>query len=235
MTFSPRARLTKVLIAINVVAFIWEYFTGALNSNVALVADGAFYGPYVAQGQWWRLVTGAFLHGSLLHILFNMIALYQLGTFVETIFGTPKMALIYAISLAGGAVGVYYFSFNDVTIGASGAIFGLFGAILAVGLRLGARGRGLLRDTAPIVVINLVLGFVVPNISVAAHLGGLFLGFIAGFALWSAPAAVEARGVEEAPLQTLEAAMVGNEAVVIDGEGRPHIEHTDKPPSHEPR
>ncbi len=138
-----------------------------------------------------------------------------------------------------------------MTIGASGAIFGLFGAILAVGLRLGKRGRGLLRDTAPIVVINLALGFIVPNISVAAHLGGLFLGFIAGFALWSAPAAVQAREVEEAPLETLEAALVGNEAVVIEADGRAHIAHVEhdghardahedypqtyEPPPHEPQ
>lgn len=180
---SARRPVTPALVVINVLAYLWEVTTGALTSNAALLAHGALYTPLVVQGgQWWRIVTSAFLHGGLSHIALNMFALYQIGTFVETMVGSWRMAAIYAVSLLGGGLAVVYFgSPNDVTVGASGAIFGLFGALLAIGVRLGSRGRWLITQTLPVLVINLVFTFAVPFISKSAHIGGLVSGFVAGF------------------------------------------------------
>ncbi len=176
---------TNLLIAVNILAYIWEVASGTrFDSNYSLVAHGALYGPLVMRGEWWRIVTGGFMHGGIAHIALNMFALYQLGNFVEAALGAPRMLAIYTISLFGGGLAVVYFSPGDVTVGASGAIFGLFGALLAIGVRLGARGRSLIASTLPILLINLAFTFAVPFISKAGHLGGLASGFLAGLALF---------------------------------------------------
>jgi rhomboid protease GluP len=179
--------LTRILVALNVIAFIWEKLTGALDTNDALVAHGALLGTLVQQGQWWRIYTSSFLHGSEIHILFNMIALWQVGTFIELIYGTPRMAFIYFFSALGYGIAVTEFTPNDITVGASGAIFGLFSALAVAGLRMGAPGRAILKQTIGIIVINLVIGFTLPNISNAGHIGGLLFGAISGLALYRKP------------------------------------------------
>jgi rhomboid protease GluP len=195
---------TNVLVAINVLLYIWEQTTGAFTSNQALVDHGAIYGPLVTQGQWWRVVTGAFLHGGLLHVSLNMFALFQVGTFLEMLVGPRRMLITYVISLVGSGVAVVLFNYNQVTVGASGAIFGIFGALVAIGLRLGPRGRGLVQQTLPIILINLAIGFSVPNISSVGHLGGLISGFVAGLALimlhQTPSQAAEAADAPEVPL-----------------------------------
>jgi membrane associated rhomboid family serine protease len=141
-----------------------------------------------------------------------MIALYQLGLFVETLLGSWRMLAIYAISLLGGGLAVVYFDPQNPTVGASGAIFGLFGALLAIGLRLGTRGRSLIAQTVPILILNLVFTFAVPFISKAGHIGGLISGFLAGLALFAMrpqpaqplPASVtDSATGEEAPAELL--------------------------------
>lgn len=127
------------------------------------------------------------MHDGLLHIGFNMFALWQIGTMVEHIFGSPKMAMLYFLSMLGSGWTIYHFNYNDVTIGASGAIFGLFGALVAAGLRLGPMGRRLVRSMLGIVIINVLIGFAIPNISQAGHLGGLLAGFLAGIPLFTPP------------------------------------------------
>jgi membrane associated rhomboid family serine protease len=104
---------------------------------------------------------------------------------VETLLGSWRMLAIYAISLLGGGLAVVYFDPQNPTVGASGAIFGLFGALLAIGLRLGERGRSLIAQTVPILILNLVFTFAVPFISKAGHLGGLISGFLAGLVLFA--------------------------------------------------
>ncbi|MDQ2909268.1 MAG: rhomboid family intramembrane serine protease [Candidatus Eremiobacteraeota bacterium] len=176
-----RAGATKALIALNVIVFVWEVLSGTnFGSAPSLLAHGALYGPLVRQGEWWRILSGAFEHAGLLHIAFNMFALYQLGMFVEGVLGARRMLAIYAISLFASGYAVVVFSPAAVTVGASGAIFGLFGALLAIGVRLGKRGRGLIAQTIPILLINLVFTFAVPFISKSGHLGGLLAGFCAG-------------------------------------------------------
>jgi membrane associated rhomboid family serine protease len=175
--------ITNVLIGINVIAFIWQLSTGGPDYD-----HGYLYGPAVVHGQWWRVFTAAFLHGSYVHIGLNMLALFQVGNIVETIFGKPRYVLLYTIAIVGSGLAVLYFNFGVPTLGASGAIFGLFGALVAVGLRLGSRGRSLIGQVLPIVVINLVFTFSVPGISAAAHVGGLITGFLTGLVLFMTPA-----------------------------------------------
>ncbi len=163
----------------------------------------------VLQGQWWRIVTGAFLHGGWLHVGLNMFALYQVGTFVEYVIGPARMLSIYLIAMLGSGLAVTLFQPGVPTVGASGAIFGLFGALVAIGLRMGARGRALIGQTLPIIIINLIFGFSVPNISNAGHIGGLISGFFAGFVLFmmeraaSGPVVVDASTGETAEAEYL--------------------------------
>ena len=187
--------LTTLLIAINVIAFVWETVSaGGLKmltgdvTNEFLFDHGALVGLAATQyGQWWRIVTAAFLHGSLIHIAMNMFALSQVGTVCEWLFGRTRYALVYAIALVGAGVAIAYFAPRDVTVGASGAIFGLFGALVAAGLRLGARGRQLVGQVVPVIGLNLIITFTIPNISVAGHVGGLITGFLAGYVLFTMP------------------------------------------------
>ncbi len=188
--------VTNVLIALNVIAYIWEVWPGSgggtlydriLNGpdSAGLFAHGALYGPAVTQlHQYWRIVSGAFLHGGLVHIGLNMFALYQVGTLVERLLGGTRMLVIYLLSMIGAGIAVVVFSPESLTVGASGAIFGLFGALVGIGWRLGKPGRGLVGQVLPIVVLNLVFTFSVPNISAAAHVGGLLTGFLVGIAAY---------------------------------------------------
>ncbi len=189
--------LTKLLVAINVIVYLFERLVWGLDP-AQLYAHGGLYGPVLQNGQWWRIVTSAFLHGSDMHLLFNMIALYQVGTFVELIYGTPRMAIIYALAGLAGGVAVTEFTPDVVTVGASGAIFGLFGALAIAGLRLGQRGKSIMQQTTGIIVINLAISFWPgSNISIADHVGGLIVGTLCGLILFRIPrprVAVEAQG-----------------------------------------
>jgi len=195
--------VTNVLILLNVLAYFYEvlvgtdpahrtlfgyastFVSGPQVSNEGLEALGALYGPLVMQGQWWRIVTSAFLHAFLMHIALNMFALFQLGTYLEFAIGAWRMLAIYTIAIFGAGFAVVYFSPLEPTIGASGAIYGLFGALIAIGLRLGARGRTLIAQMVPVLAINLAFTFAVPEISKAGHIGGLISGFIAGLILFA--------------------------------------------------
>ncbi|MCC9205697.1 rhomboid family intramembrane serine protease [Arthrobacter sp. zg-Y769] len=134
-----------------------------------------FYAPVLTDYQPWRLLTSAFLHsqGSPIHIAFNLYALWFLGRSLEPLFGRGRFALLYLISALGGSVGVMYLADPAVAVvGASGAVFGLFGALFVV-IR---QRRGELRSLLILLAVNLVLGFVVPGIAWQAHVGGLLTG-----------------------------------------------------------
>jgi membrane associated rhomboid family serine protease len=185
-------RVTFALIAANVAAFLYELSLvgpGLLTGGGSLdaVADaGALVPAFVTgRGEYWRLLTGAFLHGSAIHLAVNMYSLFALGQFVEGGAGAARMAVIYGVALLVSGLSVVYFAGPyDVTVGASGAIFGLFGALFAMGFRLGRPGMKLVQQNIGILLINLVFTFAVPGISAAAHVGGLISGFVVGYLIY---------------------------------------------------
>lgn len=178
------APATFVLIALNAAAFLVEIATGSGGltiGNSSVVRNFGLFGPLVAEGEWYRLVTNGFLHASLIHIGFNMFALFFLGRILEPSIGTPRFVAVYAASLLGGAFGALLLDPNALTIGASGAIFGIFGATFVI-----ARWRGfdaVASSIGIVLLINLALTFGASNISIGGHLGGLAAGLICGAAV----------------------------------------------------
>ena len=177
------APATYVLIALNVAAFLIEiasggggFTTGPANS---VVADFGLQRLAVADGEVYRLLTGGFLHASLIHIGFNMYLLYLFGRVLEQGIGTPRFLAVYFASLFAGSLGAILLSgLLEITVGASGAVFGVFGATYLI-----AKERGhhqLASEVGILLLINLALTFVINNISVGGHLGGLAGGAICG-------------------------------------------------------
>jgi membrane associated rhomboid family serine protease len=177
---------TYVLIALNVIAFLIEIANGAgglfgENQISQFIADFAVFGPGVAEGEWYRLVTAGFLHAGIIHIGFNMFLLLILGRLLEPALGTPRFLALYFASLLAGSFGALILDPNDFTIGASGAVFGLAGAVFVI-----ARGRGmeaLAGEIGFLILFNLALGFFVSRISVGGHIGGLIGGVLCALAI----------------------------------------------------
>lgn len=199
MTLKNPAYVTRFLIVVNVVVFLWEIATigpGMLGGNIAnpdaLYNAGALVPLAVTQDhEYWRIVTSAFMHASLLHIGFNMFALWIFGRFIEAVLGSSRMLFVYAVSLIASGASVVYFSPPDVaTLGASGAIFGLIGALFAIGFKFGKRGMDLVVANLPMLILNLIFTFTFPGISWQAHVGGLLAGFIVTFAIYFPPSRV---------------------------------------------
>jgi len=187
------APATYVLIAINVVMYVIEVAAGTggfwtIPTGNSVTLDLGLFGPFVAEGEWYRMVTSGFLHAGLVHIGFNMFLLFMLGRLLEPSLGTPRFVVLYFASLLCGSFGALLLDPNALTVGASGAVFGLFGA----GFLL-ARERGmntLAGELGLLIVINLVFSFTARNISVGGHLGGLI-----GGALCAAVLIAGARGM----------------------------------------
>ncbi|HET9199090.1 MAG TPA: rhomboid family intramembrane serine protease [Solirubrobacterales bacterium] len=176
---------TYALIAINVVVFLIELFGGAgglsVSNGSTVFRDFALFGPSVAEGEWYRLITSGFLHVSIIHIGFNMFLLLILGRLLEPALGTPRFLALYFASLLAGSFGALVVEPNAFTVGASGAVFGLAGAVFVI-----ARGRGmdqLAGEIGFLIVFNLVWSFVGSNISVGGHIGGLIGGTICALAI----------------------------------------------------
>jgi membrane associated rhomboid family serine protease len=171
------------LIAINVIVFVAEFVTGGpvLNGSSGVVVNkGVLWGPAIVhQHQYWRLITSGFLHDGLLHILFNMLFLWIIGPQLERAIGSFNFAVVYFVSLLAGSFGALLFQPGVPTLGASGALFGLLGALIVV-----ARDRGISiwrSGLGPILVINLVFSVAVRNISIGGHLGGFVGGLVSGW------------------------------------------------------
>jgi membrane associated rhomboid family serine protease len=182
--------VTYVLIAVNVGVWALGVLLGLMGGSRAgivsgglLTGLGGLYGPAVAAGQWWRLITAGFLHSGLLHVGFNMAALFVFGPPLESRVGRARFVALYLASLLAGSLGALVASPAVLTVGASGAIFGVLGAII-VGQRasgISVRSSGLV----PLLVINLVFTLVVPGISIGGHLGGLAGGVVCGAILFN--------------------------------------------------
>lgn len=179
-------RVTYTLIAINVIAFFTEqgqFTIGGSTIHGTVINEGVLYRAGIAEGQYWRLVSSAFLHENLLHIGFNMYLLYLLGRMLEPAIGSLRFAVIYFTSMLTGAFGVV-FSTAAPSLGASGAIFGLMGAAV---VELRARGIGAMESgIGGLIVLNLILSFTLANISIGDHIGGLIGGALAGLAIRTA-------------------------------------------------
>lgn len=180
-----RAPATFILIGINVAVYLFEIAGGGggINSiSESTYVNFSLHGVAVAEGEWYRLATGGFLHASITHILFNMVALFFLGRLVEPALGTGRFLALYFASLFAGAFGALLLSGADAyTVGASGAIFGLFSAAFVI-----ARGRGLnalAGEIGFILILNLAFTLSNPDISIGGHLGGLVAGAICALAI----------------------------------------------------
>jgi membrane associated rhomboid family serine protease len=179
------ALVTRVLIALNLAI----YLLGASQGHGIDNPGGRLYqnlwldGPDVANGGWWRLITAAFLHANLLHIAFNMWALWVIGGPVENYLGRARYVALYFVSGLAGSAGALLLTPLSVTVGASGAIFGILGALLIIEWQTTGRLAG---TAMTWIVINLALTFAIANISVGGHIGGLIGGILItlAFANW---------------------------------------------------
>ncbi|MEO6955673.1 MAG: rhomboid family intramembrane serine protease [Antricoccus sp.] len=166
--------VTIILIALNVLMYAATCIDARSitnNQRSGIFLDLAMWGPAVDAGQWWRLIGSAFLHYGPTHIAVNMLSLYLLGSDVERFFGSVRFAVVYLVSGVGASIAVWIFTPNAVVAGASGAVFGLFGAAAVV--LIGRKAD--LRPLLMILLLNLGISLL-PGISLAAHAGGFIVG-----------------------------------------------------------
>ena len=173
------APVTFGLIAICVVAFLGIVAGGGTlgRGGGTVTIEGGLFAPYVADGQAYRIITSAFLHAGIFHLAVNMFVLFILGRLLEPAIGSLRFAGIYGVAVLGGSFGALLLDPNALTVGASGGIFGLMAATFLI-----ARDRGLDQLSQQIglfIVLNLVITFSIPQISVGGHIGGLIGGGIA--------------------------------------------------------
>jgi rhomboid protease GluP len=188
-------KITYTIIGINIIAYVFSalFSLNIVDMNMqTLVNMGALYGPLtVLKGEWWRLFTAMFLHGGMTHILMNMFSLYLIGRAMEMYFDTKSYLLIYLFSGLLGGLASLYMHPNSVGIGASGAIFGVFGALagffMAHRNKIEAHSKAFMKDFTILLGINLVLGLSIPSIDVSAHIGGLLVGMAGGYVISKNP------------------------------------------------
>jgi membrane associated rhomboid family serine protease len=199
----PEFSVTKLLVAVNVLVYLaelaggsgvngnsgWIFSHGALlrtgvyaNHSIFPVSDPSFPAAGLAHGEWWRLITAAFLHYGPIHLGMNMLALWWLGSPVEAALGRARYVLLYLAAGLAGSAGALILNPNSVTVGASGAIFGILGALFV--LEYHATGR-IMGQAMTLIVINIAFSYAVPNISIGGHLGGLVAGVLGAVALVS--------------------------------------------------
>jgi len=180
--FSPKKPVvTYILIVLNLMVFLY----GVLHSNDELINMFGNNYELVQNGEFYRLFTCMFVHADILHILFNMIALYSIGPVVERYYGKSKFLLIYLVSgLLGSIFSGVFMTADSISIGASGAIFGLLGSICYFTYYYRATLQGILRGSImPVIIINLVIGFLSSSIDLSAHIGGLIGGILISMAI----------------------------------------------------
>ena len=180
--FSPKKPVvTYILIVLNLMVFLY----GVLHGNNELINMFGNNYELVQNGEFYRLLTCMFVHADILHILFNMIALYSIGPVVERYYGKSKFLLIYLISgLLGSIFSGVFMTADSISIGASGAIFGLLGSICYFTYYYRATLQGILRGSImPVIIINLVIGFLSSSIDLSAHIGGLIGGILISMAI----------------------------------------------------
>ncbi len=170
---------TKIIIGVTVAAFVLIGVRdgGNFSGTGQTAFDLELYGPFVHQGEWWRVFSVSLVHGGFLHLFFNMLLLWIVGQLLEPGAGPLRFGLIYVVSVAAGSAGALIVQPHTLSAGASGGVFGVAAAATIVMHRQGVR----FWDTGfgPLLLINFVLDFFIPNISIAAHVGGLIGGLLA--------------------------------------------------------
>jgi len=171
-SFNTVPKVTRTILVTCISIFVLSLLLGSFALAFGMIPAA------IAQGEWWRLLTSTLLHGSILHLLFNMYALYWLGPQLERSLGHMRFAALYVLSALGGSVASYWFSdLRTVSVGASGAIFGLITATIVI-------GREMRTDVSQLVVLlglNVVIGFLQPGIDWRAHFGGAVTGAAIAF------------------------------------------------------
>lgn len=183
-SLATRPVATTALVGLNLAVFMLGLASSNGPAGLNEVAfDGALNGPLVANGDWWRPLTAGFVHAGLWHVGLNMLLLWQLGRLLEPAVRWWGFLALYVLSLVGGSFLVLVLDPNQVTVGASGAVFGLMGATF-----IAMRSRGIdpfSTGIGPLLVINLIFTFVLSSyVSVGGHIGGLVAGFLGGWLFW---------------------------------------------------
>jgi rhomboid protease GluP len=181
--FYEKSKVTFTFLAIMVVYFIFMSLNGGTTDIQTLIKYGAMFPPLVSEyNQYYRFITSIFIHIGIMHIFFNGYALYVFGPQIEKLMGPKKYFLFFILTGIGGNIATYIFNYVSVSAGASGSLFGLFGAFLYLVVRhpqmVTPAGK---RSILQLLGINLLLTFLVPSISITAHLGGLIIGFLLSF------------------------------------------------------
>lgn len=179
--------LTYALLCIYAVVFGLATLAGGTEDPDVLLDFGAMFGPYIAEGEYWRLFTATFLHSGIMHLGFNGLSLFIFGQMVERWYGHARFSLVYVLSGLAGSVSSYLFNSITIGAGASGAIFGVIGALAAFFLiqrrAFGKYAQNSLIGIGVIIAINIFIGISTPGIDNWAHVGGLVSGFMLGLAL----------------------------------------------------
>ena len=186
---TPFTKVNTVLFLINVLVFVTMRFTGDPSDAQYMYEHGAMISdPEILNGEYWRMITSAFLHFNLQHILNNMIMLVFLGAYVERVYGSVRYGILYFLCAAFS--GAFSYGINlisgtfVVSAGASGAVFGIMGAFLFVVIRYRGRYAGFtLRRYLLMIALSLYYGFSTAGVDNAAHVGGFLMGIVAGFIL----------------------------------------------------
>ena len=173
------AKATKALIGVNIAVYLAQLLTGGgvNGTGSTIYVKGVLFGPFLEQGEWWRLMTAAFLHYGPLHLILNMVALYWFGSLLEERIGSGRFLLVYLVSGLAGSAGALLWpnGFSTPTVGASGAIFGILGA----GLVLERQRDYVFGGSAlGVILINFVFTFSISGISKGGHIGGLIGGIV---------------------------------------------------------
>ncbi|KRB37016.1 rhomboid family intramembrane serine protease [Microbacterium sp. Root180] len=202
-----RPIVTYAIIGITVFVYLLTLIPGV---GPAIQDSLKFFAPWLYPGltghfEPWRLFTAALVHGGFVHVALNMLALWMIGRSLEPLLGRWRFLTLYVLSALGGSVAVALLSFLTPVVGASGAIFGLFGALLVIGRHIGANISGI----AIVLGINLVIGFIPGfNVSWQAHVGGLVVGLVVGF-IFTRTRSARQRGLQIALLVAVAAVLIG--------------------------
>lgn len=184
LNYIKKSPVNSSFLAIIVIYFIVISLNGGTTDNVTLVRFGALFPPFIREyGQYYRLITSIFIHIGLIHLFFNGYALYIFGTQIERLMGFKKYIAFFLLTGISGNILTYFFSYESISAGASGSLFGLLGAFLYLIQRkphmITPEGK---RSILKLVGINVLITILVPNISATAHFGGLISGYLFSYA-----------------------------------------------------